>query len=187
MAGGGGIIHGADGDVAMETTTTSTTTTASSSAAVPALLDERDDGGIAVHPSLVHALGSRRATTTAVTAVAAAPPLRPRPSATRDPPVAVAVAIATGELMMRPPPGEGSSKELLPVPRSGRQQCPTDPNDDPPGPGALSPPLSCPPLPPWGDPDGPASGAAATTQPDLGIDGSGGGLPLRLQRRSWRR
>jgi hypothetical protein len=30
-------------------------------------------------------------------------------------------------------------------------------------------------LPPRGDPDGPASGAAATTPPDIGIDGSSGG------------
>jgi hypothetical protein len=44
-----------------------------------------------------------------------------------------------------------------------------------PGPGALSPPPSRPPLPPWGDPDGPASGAAATTLPDIGIDGGGKG------------
>jgi hypothetical protein len=91
------------------------------------------------------------------------------------PPVNVAVVIATGDPTMRPPPGEGSSEEFLPVPRSGRRRCPTDPDDDPPGPGALSPPPSRPPLPPRGDPDGPASGAAATTPPDIGIDGSGGG------------
>ena len=59
--------------------------------------------------------------------------------------------------------------------RSGRRRCPKDPDEDPPEPGALLPPPSRPPLPPRGDPDGPASGAAATTPPDIGIDGSSGG------------
>ena len=56
VAGGGGIVHGAHGDVAAETMMISTMMTELSSAAVHGLLDEQNDGGVVVHPSLVHAL-----------------------------------------------------------------------------------------------------------------------------------
>ena len=156
-------------------TKTSTTATASPSAAVPALSDERNDGGVVVHSSLVHALGSCRATTTVTTSVTAAKPPRPRPLATRDPPCRCRCCRRHRQPNDAPPPKEREFRGALPVPCSGQQRCPTDPDNDPPGPGALSPPPLRPPLPPWGDPNGPASGAAATTPPDIGINGSGGG------------
>jgi hypothetical protein len=113
--GRGEIIHGADRDVATETTTTTTTTTASSSTAVPALSDKRDDGGIVVHPSLVHALGSRRVTTTTAAAVAAAPLPRPRPPTTRDPPRRRRRCHCHRQPDdARPPPGKGVLRRFCP-------------------------------------------------------------------------
>jgi hypothetical protein len=87
-------------------TTTSTTTTASLSAAIPALSDKRNNGGVVVHPSLVYALGSHRATTR-LRRQSRRPLHRNR--ACRQPgtppvAVAVAVAVATGDPTMRPPP-----------------------------------------------------------------------------------
>ncbi len=109
------MVHGADEDVAAETTRTSTTMTASSSAAVPALSYERDDGDVVVHPSLVHALGSCRATTTAAAAVAAAPLLRPRPPATRDPPCRRRCRHHHRQPdNARPPPGKGVLRRFHP-------------------------------------------------------------------------